>query len=356
MVKISIIVPCYCEEQALMFFYEKINSVASQLPYAEIELLFIDDGSKDGTLNIIKELSSRDNRVKYISFSRNFGKEAAIYAGLQNCTGDLAAIMDADLQDPPELLPEMYKYIMTEGYDIVAARRVTRKGEPTIRSFFAGRFYKIINKMTKIEIVDGARDFRLMTQQVVNAVLRLKEYNRFSKGIFCWVGFRTKWLEYENVKRVAGETKWSFWKLLIYSLDGIVAFSTAPLAAASLIGLAFCMLSFIMICFIIAKTLIFDDPVAGWPSMVCIIFFVGGVQLFCTGILGQYVSKSYLETKKRPIYIIRETNQRNAIKELDQKNTIKEMNQQNSIKEINQQKAIRETIQKNAGNPDELGG
>jgi len=311
MQKISIIVPCYYEEQALPLFYKEITNVAAKMNYAEFEFLFVDDGSKDNTLKLLKELASQDNRVKYISFSRNFGKEAAIYAGLQNCTGDLVAIMDADLQDPPDLIPKMYEYISSGEYDIVATRRVTREGEPPIRSFFARCFYKIINKISKVEIVDGARDFRLMTRQVVNAILELKEYNRFSKGIFGWVGFNTKWLEYENIKRVAGETKWSFWKLLLYSLEGIVAFSTAPLAISSLTGLAFCLLSFIMICVIIIKTLIFDDPVAGWPSLACIIFFVAGVQLFCIGILGQYISKTYLETKNRPIYIVRETNRKN---------------------------------------------
>jgi glycosyltransferase involved in cell wall biosynthesis len=274
----------------------------------DFEYLFVNDGSRDNTLQVIKEYAEKDERVKYVSLSRNFGKEAAMYAGLQKADGDYVAVMDVDLQDPPYMLTQMYESIVNEGYDCAATRRVTRKGEPVVRSFFARCFYKIINKISNTEIVDGARDYRLMTRQMVNAILEMGEYNRFSKGIFGWVGFNTKWLEYENTKRSAGETKWSFWKLFLYSLDGITAFSTAPLAVSSIMGFVFCIIAFIMIAVIIAKTLIWGDPVAGYPSLVCIIFLVAGVQMFCIGILGQYLSKTYLETKKRPIYIIKETN------------------------------------------------
>ena len=268
------------------------------------EFIFVNDGSKDKTLSVLKDLSKKDSRVKFISFSRNFGKEAAMYAGLKNSKGDYVAIMDADLQDPPALLPEMYDAIVKEGYDSVATRRVTRKGEPVIRSFFARMFYKIINKISKADIVDGARDFRLMTRQMVDAIVSMEEYNRFSKGIFGWIGFDTKWLEYENVERAAGETKWSFFKLLRYSIEGIVAFSTFPLSLTFIFGILFCLVAII---FIIVRTLIFGDATSGWPSLVCIMFFISGIQLCCMGILGQYLSKTYLETKKRPIYIIKET-------------------------------------------------
>ena len=308
---ISIIIPCYNEEDSITYFYDAITkqSAVMQNKYkVDFEYLFINDGSRDNTLNIIKEYAKKDERVKYISFSRNFGKEAAIYAGLKNADGDFVAVMDADLQDPPYMLEEMYKSIINEGYDCAAARRVDRKGEPPVRSFFARMFYKLINKISNANIVDGARDYRLMTRQMVDAILEMGEYNRFSKGIFGWVGFDTKWLEYENTERAAGETKWSFWKLFLYSLDGIVAFSTAPLAIASVIGFIFCIIAFIMILVIIAKTLIWGDPVAGYPSLVCIIFFVAGVQMLCIGILGQYISKTYMETKKRPIYILKESN------------------------------------------------
>ena len=256
----------------------------------------------------MQKLAEKDERVKYISFSRNFGKEGAMYAGLENATGDYIVLMDADLQDPPALLPEMVKAIEEEGYDSVATRRVTRKGEPPIRSFFARMFYKLMNKISKTEIVDGARDYRLMTRQFVNSLLDLGEYNRFSKGLFGWVGYKTKWLEYENIERAAGETKWSFWKLLLYSIEGIMAFSTVPLAISAVVGLLFCVVAFLAVIFIIAKTLIFGDPVSGWPSTACLILFVGGVQLFCVGILGQYLAKTYLEVKGRPIYICKETN------------------------------------------------
>ncbi len=305
--KISVIVPCYNEEKAIPYFYDEITKISDKMKSLEFEYLFINDGSKDNTLNILKEYSKKDKRVRFISFSRNFGKEAAMYAGLKEAKGDYVTLMDADLQDPPSLLPEMYSAIKNEGYDTVGTRRVTRKGEPPIRSFFARMFYKLINKMSKVEMVDGARDYRLMTRQVVDAIISLEEYNRYSKGLFSFVGFNTKWIEFENVERVAGETKWSFWKLLIYALEGITAFSTVPLALASVIGIIFCLLSLVAILFIIIKTLIFGDPVSGWPSLVCIIFLVSGIQLFCMGIIGQYLSKTYLETKKRPIYIIKET-------------------------------------------------
>ena len=307
MEKISIIVPCYNEEEALPLFYKEINKVSETMD-EEFEFIFVNDGSKDKTLEVIKNLSTLDKRCKYINISRNFGKEAAMYAGLELSTGDYITLMDADLQDPPSLLPKMLKLIKEEGYDSVGTRRVTRKGEPPIRSFFARMFYKIINKMSKVEMVDGARDYRLMTRQMTDAIINLKEYNRYSKGLFSFVGFNTKWLEYENVQRVAGETKWSFWKLFLYAIDGIVAFTTAPLTIAAIMGLIFCLIAFIMIIVIIVKTIAFGDPTSGWPSLACIIFLVSGVQLFALGIIGQYLSKTYLETKKRPIYIIKETN------------------------------------------------
>lgn len=309
MEKISVIVSCYNEEKALPLFYEEIERVRKQDfdGIAEFEYIFVNDGSKDKTLQEIKELREKDDKVRYVSFSRNFGKEAAMFAGLEASTGDYVTLMDADLQDPPKLLKEMYDEIRMNGYDVVATRRVTRKGEPPIRSFFARMFYKIINKMSDIEMVDGARDYRLMTRQVVNSIISLKEYNRYSKGLFSFVGFDVKWLEYENVERIAGETKWSFWKLFKYALEGITAFSTIPLLIASFVGLIFCMLAVIAIIFIIIKTLIYGDPTSGWPSLACIIVFVSGVQLFSIGIIGQYLSKTYLEVKNRPIYIVKET-------------------------------------------------
>ena len=275
----------------------------------DFEILFINDGSRDKTLQILRRAAQEDKRIRYISFARNFGKEAAMYAGFQNCTGDYAAVMDADMQDPPSLLPEMYQALQSGEYDSVATRRVTRKGEPPIRSFFARCFYKLINRISDADIVDGARDFRLMTRQMVDAILSMTEYNRFSKGIFGWVGFRTKWLPYENVERVAGETKWSFWKLFLYSLEGITAFSTAPLAIASIAGILLCIVALLFVCVVLVKTLAFGDAVGGWPSMMCVILFLGGVQLFCMGILGQYLAKTSLETKKRPSYIVQETNE-----------------------------------------------
>lgn len=307
MEKISVVVPCYNEEDTICCFYDEIIKIANILKKYEFEFLFINDGSKDNTLNILKDLARKDKRVRFISFSRNFGKEAAMLAGLENAKGDYITLMDADLQDPPSMLPKMLDAIKNEGYDAVGTRRINRKGEPPIRSFFARCFYKIIKRMSKIEMVDGARDYRLMKRCVVNSIISLKEYNRYSKGLFNFVGYNTKYLEYENVKRVAGETKWSFWKLFKYALDGIVAFSTAPLSFSAILGIIMCLISFISIVVIIIKTLIFGDPVGGWPSMVCIVLFVGGVQLFCMGIIGQYLAKTYLETKNRPIYIIKET-------------------------------------------------
>ena len=306
--KISLIVPCYNEEESLPYFYEEFSKLSRQLSSYKFEVIFINDGSKDHTLQILKEFAAQDNRIKYISFSKNFGKEAAIYAGFEHSTGDYIAMLDADLQDPPALIPEMLKAIKEEGYDSVATRRVTRKGEPPIRSFFAHCFYKLINKISSLDIVDGARDYRLMTKQFKNAILQMKEYNRFSKGILGWVGFETKWIEFENIERKAGETKWSFWKLFLYSIEGIIGFSTAPLAIASVLGILICFVSFIFLIIILIKTLCFGDPVAGWPSIACIILMLGGIQLFCIGILGMYLAKTYLETKERPIYICKETN------------------------------------------------
>ena len=308
---LSVIISCYDEEEAIPLFYKEINKVSKKMNYIDFEFIFVNDGSRDDTLNVIKKLRKKDKRVKYISFSRNFGKEAAMLAGLEYSRGDFVTLMDADLQDPPSLLSEMYRLIIEEGYDCVGTRRVTRIGEPPIRSFFARMFYKIINKLSKVEMIDGARDYRLMTRQMVDAIISMKEYNRYSKGLFSFVGFKTKWLEYENINRVAGETKWSFWKLFIYAIDGITAFSTAPLVISTIIGFIFCLISFIMIFFIIGKTLIYGDPVSGWPSTVCIIFMVSGIQLFCMGIMGQYLSKTYLETKNRPIYIVKETDKDN---------------------------------------------
>lgn len=307
MEKISIIVPCYNEEEVMPLFYDEICKTASTFDKVDFEFIFVNDGSRDRTLEVARDLAKKDKRVRYISFSRNFGKEAAMLAGLEYSVGDYVAIMDADLQDPPSMLHDMYDGIKNEGYDCVATRRVNRKGEPPIRSFFAKCYYKLINKISDTEIVDGARDYRLMSRQMVDSILSLKEYNRFSKGIFSWVGYNTKWLEYKNVERVAGTTKWNFWKLFLYSLESVVAFSTVPLAISSIIGILFFLISMIMIVFIVVRTLTFGDPVAGWPSLVCIIFFVSGVQLFGIGVIGQYLSKLYLEVKGRPVYIVKET-------------------------------------------------
>ncbi len=304
---LSIVVPCYNEEENVSYFYEELLKNQNFFDECEIslEIIYVDDGSGDGTVAEVKKLREKDGRVHLVSFSRNFGKEAAIFAGLENAGGDYVVLMDADLQDPPSLLPEMFSY-MEQGYDSVATRRVSRKGEPPVRSFFARMFYKLMKKISRTEIMDGARDYRLMTRQMVDAIIAMKEYNRFTKGIFGWVGFRTRWLEYENVERARGETKWNFWKLFLYSLDGITAFSTVPLMLASVMGVFFCVIAFLMIIFIIVRKLIFGDPVSGWPSLVCIILMTSGVQFFCTGILGQYLAKTYMEVKRRPIYLVRE--------------------------------------------------
>lgn len=304
---ISVVVPSYNEQESLSMFYNEITKIAELMQdEAEFEFLFIDDGSKDKTLYILKEMSNNDKRVHYISFSRNFGKEAAIYAGLKNARGNYVVVMDADLQHPPKFIPEMYKYVVEQGYDCASTRRISRKGEGKLRSFCSSMFYKVINKISQVEIVEGAQDYRFMARYMVDSILEIKEYNRFSKGIFSWVGYSTKYIEYENVERIAGETKWSFWKLFMYSLEGIFAFSTAPLAIASFTGILFCIIAFVMMIVFTLKTIIFGDPVPGFPTIICVIFLIGGIQLFCTGIMGQYFSKMYLEVKNRPIYIEKE--------------------------------------------------
>lgn len=305
---ITIVVPCFNEQNALPYFYKEYLAFSHYMNYVQLELLFVDDGSSDNTLALIQEYAGNNNTVKYISFSRNFGKEAAIYAGLQHAKGDYVAIMDADLQDPPSLLPELYTAVKNEGYDSAATRRVSRKGEPPIRSWFARKFYKLMHKIAQTQLVDGARDYRLMNRKFVNALLSMGEYNRFTKGLYGWVGFKTKWIEFENVERIAGESKWSFWKLFYYAIEGIVAFSTVPLTIATIIGLICCLCAFGATGFVIIRKLLFDDPIQGWASTVSIVLFIGGVQLLCTGILGQYLAKTYLETKKRPVYIINKTN------------------------------------------------
>lgn len=310
MSKISIIVPCYNEEEALPYFFTEIRKAADSMSAArglDFEFVFVNDGSKDRTLELLREFAAEDDRTRYISFSRNFGKEAAMYAGFRHAIGDCVVLMDADLQHPPAMLEEMYLAITEEGYDIAAARRTSRKGEPPIRSFFARCFYRLINKISRAEFVDGASDFRMLSRRAVDALLEVKEYNRFSKGIFGWVGFQTKWIPYENVERVAGESNWSFWKLFLYSLDGIVAFSTAPLAIASVVGMLFCLAAFIWMIAIIVKTVIWGDPVAGFPTLACLLLLIGGSIQLSLGILGQYLAKTYLETKRRPVYIIAET-------------------------------------------------
>ena len=310
---LSVIVPCFNEQESIPFFYQAITETASGMQKTwedlEFEFLFIDDGSKDNTLAIVESLREKDTRVRFVSFSRNFGKEAALYAGLSNAKGDYAVTMDVDMQDPPALLPELYKAVTEEGYDSAATRRVTRKGEPIIRSFFARRFYRLINRMSSADIVDGARDYRIMTRRMVDAIVSMKEYNRFTKGIYGWIGFNTKWIEFENVERVAGETKWSFWKLFGYALEGIIGFSTIPLSMATWFGILMSLVAFLGILFIIVKKLIIGDPTSGWSSMVCIMLLVAGIQLFCLGIIGQYLAKTYLETKQRPIYIARKTSE-----------------------------------------------
>ena len=304
---LSVIVPCYNEEENVKDFYIELmkNGSFFEERGMDVEILYIDDGSKDRTVEEVRELRKNDERIRMISFSRNFGKESAMYAGLEKAKGDYVVIMDADLQDPPALLPEMFA-AMDEGYDSVATRRVSRKGEPPVRSFFARCFYRLMKKISKTEIMDGARDYRLMTRQMVDAILQMPEYNRFTKGIYGWVGFRTKWLEFENIERAKGETKWNFWKLFLYSIEGITAFSTVPLVIASFMGVLFCVLAFVAIVFIIVRKILFGDPVSGWPSLVCIILLVSGVQLFCLGILGQYLPKTYMEVKKRPVYLVKE--------------------------------------------------
>lgn len=307
---LTLVVPCYNEEKAIPIYYEEvIKTIRLFKDDIEIEFCFIDDGSTDNSLAVIKNLCEKDERVHYISFSRNFGKEAALFAGLQKSKGDFVATMDVDLQDPPYLLPDMYDVLSDtdNDYDCVATRRVTREGEPMIRSFFARMFYKLINQMSTTEIVDGARDYRFMSRKMVDAILQDQEYNRFTKGIYSWVGFKTKWIEFENVERSAGETKWSFWKLFLYSIEGILAYSTTPLSISSIFGIVFCVIGFIAMLFIFFRAMLFGDPVAGWPSLVCIIVFLGGVQLLCIGIMGLYISKIYLETKNRPIYIVRDS-------------------------------------------------
>lgn len=311
-IDISVVVPCYNEQGALPFYYDKMKEVMALMPELSFEIIIVDDGSTDGTLEAAKQLAKLDERIRYISFSRNFGKEAAMYAGLKNASGKYTAIMDADLQDPPEMLPKMYRVITEEGYDAVGTRRVTRKGEPPVRSFFARKFYKIMSRISKANMVDGARDYRLMNRKYVDALLSLGEYNRFSKGLFGWVGFKVKWLEFENVNRIAGETKWSFGQLFLYSLDGIVAFSNVPLYMASIAGIGSFIAAIAAMIFIIVRRLVFGDPVAGWASTVVIILFIGGIQLLSIGILGLYLSKLYLEAKNRPIYLLDETNIKDA--------------------------------------------
>ncbi|MBR4421471.1 MAG: glycosyltransferase family 2 protein [Erysipelotrichaceae bacterium] len=304
---LSIIVPCYNEQEALPIFYKELNKVLKKMNL-DHEIILVDDGSKDETLKVMRELAKKDVHVRYLSFSRNFGKEAAMYAGFVNAKGDYALTMDADMQDPPSLLPKMYEIIKTGEYDSVATRRVDRKGESKVRSFFARAFYKIINRISDADIVDGARDFRLMDRKMLNAIISMCEYNRFSKGIFGWVGFKTYWLDFENVERVAGTTSWSFWGLTKYAIDGIINFSNVPLDIASYFGLFMTFIAFVMLIFIIVRKLLFGDPVAGWASTMCVIIFIGGIQLFCLGIMGQYLGKTYMETKKRQHYIIAESN------------------------------------------------
>lgn len=312
--KVSIVVPMYNEQESLEILYQELNRVTDTIKDYEFEYLFVNDGSKDNTLQEIQRLATADDRVRYVSFSRNFGKEAALYAGLSNADGDYIATMDADLQDPPSLLPQMLAMIESQDCDNVATRRVNRKGEPPIRSFFARCFYKLMRRLANIDIADGARDYRLMSRAMVDSILSVSEYNRFSKGIFAWVGYETRWLEFENVERSAGETKWSFWKLVRYSIDGIINFSNTPLQISSYLGMILTIVSFIAIIVEVIRALVFGDPVAGWPSLVCIITFIGGIELFCMGIMGQYIAKTYMEVKHRPHYIVKESNCKNTKK------------------------------------------
>ncbi len=311
---ISLIVPCYNEEEALPIFYCETVKVLQGMD-VDYELLIVDDGSKDKTYEVALDLAEKDEHVKYISFSRNFGKEAAMYAGFCNAKGDYVAVMDADMQDPPSLLPQMYAILEEGTYDSVATRRVDRKGESKIRSFFAKLFYKIINMISDADVVDGARDFRLMRREMVDAIVSISEYNRFSKGIFGWIGFRTYWLPFENVERVAGTTKWSFWGLVSYAISGIINFSEFPLDVASGFGILMTVIAFVMLVFIIVRKLLFGDPVAGWASTMCVIIFIGGIQLLCLGIMGQYIGKTYMETKKRPQYIVARSNVEQKVKD-----------------------------------------
>lgn len=307
--RISLVVPCYNEEEALPYFLKETSSLADEMSAemgVEFEFLFVDDGSRDQTLSLLRAAAGNDRRVRYLSFSRNFGKEAAIYAGLRESTGDFVALMDADLQHPPAMLREMYASLCEGDYDIAAARRVSRKGEPVIRSFFARCFYKLINRISKAEFVDGASDYRMLSRRAVDAIMDMPEYNRFSKGIFGWIGFKTKWIEYENVERVAGETKWSFWKLFRYSIEGILAFSTAPLSIASILGVLFCFAAVVGIIVIVFKTLVWGNPVAGYPTLACLLLLIGGSIQLSLGIIGKYLAMAYLETKRRPIYLIAE--------------------------------------------------
>ena len=313
MESIEIIVPCYNEQEALPIFYREATKVMSSLNY-NYRILLVNDGSRDDTLSVMKKIAEKDKHVTYLSFSRNFGKEAAMYAGFCNADADYVCVMDADMQDPPSLLPKMLEIIHTGKYDSVATRRKDREGEPPVRSWFARMFYKIINKISDADIVDGARDFRLMKREMVEAIVSMTEYNRFSKGIFGWIGFNTYWLSYDNVERVAGETKWNFWKLTKYAIDGIINFSHAPLSAVSWFGVFMTMISFLALLGIVIRKLIYDDPVAGWASTICVIIFIGGLQLFCLGVIGQYISKMYLETKNRPHFIVSETNSDKAVK------------------------------------------
>jgi glucosyltransferase len=303
---ISVIVPCFNEEETIHYFYQAMEKVRIKMN-EEFEYIFVNDGSKDSTLSILRSLSVQDRSVRYLSFSRNFGKEAALFAGLEAANGQLVTVMDADLQDPPEMLMEM-KQMLDDNSDLdcVGTRRVSRDGEPLIRSFFATLFYKLMNKISQVEVVDGARDFRLMRRHMVDAILSVSEYNRFSKGLFSWVGFKTEYLPYKNVERVAGETSWSLWKLLSYSIEGIINFSDTPLNIASYTGFFTFLLSLVLMVFVVIKTLVFGDPTIGWPSTICIILFLGGLQLMTIGILGKYLAKIFLETKKRPIYIVKE--------------------------------------------------
>lgn len=305
--KLSLIVPCYNEEEVLPLFHQEVTAVLQQIAM-EYELIFIDDGSSDRTLSLLKEFALRDSHVTYLSFSRNFGKEAAMYAGFYNSHGDYTAVMDADMQDPPSLIPQMMKILETGEYDSVATRRANREGEPWLRSWFARRFYQVINKVSDADIVDGARDFRLMKREMVEAIISMSEYNRFSKGIFGWVGFKTYWLPYENVERAAGKTKWDFWKLFKYAVDGIINFSQMPLSIASWFGILMTGCSFAFLLFIVVRRVLFGDPVAGWASIICVVTFIGGIQLFCMGIMGQYIAKTYMESKHRPHFIISESN------------------------------------------------